>query len=89
MVSGSVPTPTLAFSVLKSALIVELLPTPVAPVIIRLIFCFFKFRRFFISLLFSSSGILAFRMSDSMDSKNFFSSLIGLHPHFNFFSMEA
>ncbi len=38
MVSGSVPTPTLAFSVLKSALIVELLPTPVAPVIIRLIF---------------------------------------------------
>ena len=38
IVSGSTPTPTLATSVLNIALIVELLPQPVAPVIIMFIF---------------------------------------------------
>ena len=82
IVSGSTPTPTFATSISNNALIVELLPQPVAPVIIRFIFCSFKCNKFFINFAFSESGIFAFSISSCIASKIFFSFSIVIIPFY-------
>ena len=69
IVSGSTPIPTLATSASNRALIVELLPQPVAPVIMIFTSCSRRWRMFFSILFLSCSAREEFWISFSKSSK--------------------